>query len=145
MAQGNGVVYNEFKKELLAGNIDLDSHTLRVALVYGYTPNIDSHNGWSDVSSAQCSGANYTAGGATLASLSVTKNTSTDKGVFDAVDVTWSSLALTTPANGTPSHAILYDDTHASDCLIAYWEVTTPTNGGNYTLQFNVNGILTLA
>ncbi len=140
MAQGDGVVYNEFKKELFKGLIDLDGHTLKMMMVTGYTPNIDTHNGYSDVSSYEISGTNYTAGGVTLTSPTVTEDTSNDKGVFDAADVTWSSINA-----GTPSHGILYDDTHASKCLIAYWEVTTPTNGGNYTLQFGAGGVLTLA
>ena len=81
MAQGDGVVYNEFKKELLKGLIDLDGHTLKMMLVTGYTPNIDTHNGYSDVSSYEVSGTNYTAGGATLGSPAVTEDTANDKGV----------------------------------------------------------------
>lgn len=139
MAQGDGALYNEFKEELLLGNIDMDGHTFKVILVTGYTPNIDSHNGLSDVSANEESGSGYTAGGATLAGKAVTKDTTTDRAKFDADDVTWTGLNV-----GTPSHAILYDDTHASDCLVAYWEVTTATNGGNYTLQFGANGVLLL-
>ena len=125
MAQGDGALYNEFKEELLLGNIDMDGHTFKVILVTGYTPNIDSHNGLSDVSR--------------LSNRAVTKDTTNARGKFDADDVTWTGLNV-----GTPSHAILYDDTHASDTLVCYWEVTTPTNGGNYTLQFGANGILLL-
>ena len=139
MAQGDGALYNEFKEELLLGNIDMDGHTFKVILVTGYTPNIDSHNGLSDVSASEESGTGYTAGGATLAGKAVTKDTTSDRAKFDADDVTWTGLNV-----GTPSHAILYDDTHASDCLVAYWEVTTATNGGNYTLQFGANGVLLL-
>ena len=139
MAQGDGALYNEFKEELLLGNIDMDGHTFKVILVTGYTPNIDSHNGLSDVSASEESGTGYTAGGATLAGKAVTKDTVNDRAKFDADDVTWTGLNV-----GTPSHAILYDDTHASDCLVAYWEVTTATNGGNYTLQFGANGVLLL-
>ena len=139
MAQGDGALYNEFKEELLLGNIDMDGHTFKVMLVTGYTPNIDSHNGYSDVSAQEESGTGYTAGGATLAGKTVTKDTTNDRAKFDADDVTWTGLNV-----GTPSHAILYDDTHASKTLVAYWEVTTATNGGNYTLQFGANGVLLL-
>ena len=139
MAQGDGVVYNEFKKELLAGTIDMDGHTLKMMLVTGYTPNIDTHTGYASVSAYEVSGTNYTTGGASLANKAVTKDTTNDRGAFDADDVTWSSISA-----GTPSHAILYDDTHASKCLVAYWEVTTATNGGNYTLQFNASGVILL-
>lgn len=139
MAQGDGALYNEFKKELMAGTIDMDGHTFKVMLVTGYTPNIDSHNGKSDVVANEESGTGYSAGGATLTTLSITKDTTNDRAKWDADDVTWTGLDV-----GTPSHAIVYDDTHASDCLVAYWEVTTATNGGNYTLQWGANGIILL-
>ena len=117
----------------------MDGHTFKVMLVTGYTPNIDSHNGYSDVSASEETGTGYTAGGATLANKAVTKDATNDRAKFDADDVTWTGLNV-----GTPSHAILYDDTHASKTVVAYWEVTTATNGGNYTLQFGANGVLLL-
>jgi len=142
MAEGDGALYNEFKKEVLGGTINLANggHTIKVILVTGHTPNIDTHNGYSDVSGDEESGTGYVAGGATLAGQSVTKQTTPDNAKFDGTDVTWSGLDV-----GTPSHAIMYDDTHASDCLIAYWELTTASNGGNYTLQWHTNGIILLA
>jgi len=132
-------IYNNFKEQLLNGEFDLTSDTVRVILVTGHTPNIDTHVGYADVSGDEVSGTGYTAGGAALAGKSVSQDNTNDRGEFDANDVTWTSLSA-----GTPSHAIMYDDTHASNLLIAYWEVTTPTNGGDYTLQWNANGILLL-
>lgn len=139
MAEGDGVLYNNFKEQVLEGEFDLLNDTLKVILVTGHTPNIDTHTSYSDVSGDEVSGTGYTAGGATLASKTVEQDNTNDRGVFDAADVTWTGLDA-----GTPSHAILYDDTHASDLLVAYWEVTTPSNGGNYTLQWNANGIVLL-
>lgn len=137
-------LYNEAKRALLAGEIDLSGdstgHVIKVALVTGYTPNIDTHDGWANVSANECSGTGYSAGGATLGSKAVTEDTSNDRGKFDGADVTWTSLQL----GQTPSHAVMYDDTHASKCLIAYWDVTTVTNGGDYTISWNVLGILLL-
>ncbi len=138
MAQGDGALYNEFKEELFKGSIDLANDTIKIILVTGYTPNIDSHNTYADVSSYEVSGDGYTSGGATIGSPGVTKDTANDRAVFDGADVSWTGLDA-----GTPSHAIAYDDT-AADTLIGYWEVTTPTNGGNYTLQFNATGIVAL-
>ena len=140
MAQGDGALYNEFKKDALKGLVDLDDHTLKIALVTTYTPNIDSHTGWSDVSSYEVSGTGYTSGGKTITTPSVVKDNSNDLAYFDADDVTWTGLSV-----GTPSHAVLYDDSHASDCLIAYWEITTASNGGNYTLQFASGGLISLS
>ena len=150
MAQGAGAIYNNFKEQVMEGVFNLASggHTIKVTLHTGYTPNIDSHTVWADtgVSSTEYSTASgYTAGGKTLASQDATQDNTNDRGVFDAADVTWTSLGALSPA--TPSHVIMWDDTPTSpaDPLIAYWELgTTATNGGDYTLQWGANGILLL-
>lgn len=150
MAQGDGAIYNNFKEQVMEGVFNLASggHTLQQTLHTGYTPNIDTHGLWADsgVSSTEYgSGSGYTAGGATLASQDVTQDNTNDRGVFDAADITWSSLGALSPA--TPSHTLLWDTTPTSpaDPLIAYWELgTTATNGGNYTLQFGASGIVLL-
>jgi hypothetical protein len=136
MAEGDGVIYNEFKFRLLNGTYNLAAaqDVLKMILVGSHTPNIDTHNGYADVSVDELSGTGYTAGGETLASQATSEDVTNDRGVLDADDVTWTGLNA-----GTPSHGILYDDTPTTpqaDPLIAYWEVTTPSNGGNYTLQF---------
>jgi hypothetical protein len=148
MAQGDGNLYNNFREQVMEGVFNLASggHTLKVTLHTGYTPDIDAHTVWADVSGTEYSTAgNYTAGGATLGSQDVTQDNDNDRGVFDAADVTWTSLGPLSPA--TPSHAILWDDTPSSpeDPLIAYWELgTTATNGGNYTLAWGTDGIILL-
>lgn len=139
MAEGDGAIYNNFKEQVMEGVFNLLTDTIKVALVTGYTPDIDVHDDWADVSANEESGTGYTAGGETLGSVTVTQDDTNDRGVFDGADVTWTGLDV-----GTPSHAIMYDDTHASDLLIAYWEVTTASNGGDYTLQWNASGIITL-
>lgn len=144
MAEGDGALYNNFKEQVMEGVFNLASggDTLKIALVSSYTPNIDTHTAWSDASSNELTGTGYTAGGITLTSQDVTQDDSNDRGVFNAADVTWSGLNA-----GTPSHAVLYDDTVTSpvDALIGYWEVTTASNGGDYTLQFATAGIITLS
>lgn len=141
MAEGNGDLYNAFLYELLRGTHNLASggDALKLTLHTGYTPDIDAHSVWADVSATEYgTGSGYTAGGKTLGSQAVTKDNANDRGVFDAADVTWTSLGPLSPA--TPSHCILWDDTPTSpaDPLIAYWELgTTATNGGNYTIQWS--------
>lgn len=148
MAEGDGAIYNNFKEQVMEGvfNLATGGHTLKTTLHTGYTPNIDTHTVWADVSATEYTTANgYTAGGETLANQDVIQDNTNDLGKFDADDVTWTSLGPLSPA--TPSHAILWDDTPTSpaDPLIAYWELgTTATNGGNYTLQWGAAGILTL-
>lgn len=144
MAEGNGFLYNNAKELFMEGvfNLATGGHTIKVALVAGYTPDIDTHTVWADVSANEESGTGYTAGGETLTGQDVTQDNTNDRGVFDGNDVTWTGLNV-----GTPSHAIMYDDTPTTpaDPLIAYWELgTTATNGGDYTLQWNASGIILL-
>ena len=146
MAEGNGALYNNFKEQVMEGVFNLASggHTLKVSLHTGYTPDIDSHDEYADVSGTEYgTGSGYTAGGATLAGQDVVQDDANDRGKFDATDPTWSSLGPLSPA--TPSHCIMRDATASGELLIAYWELgSTATNGGDYTLQWHINGILLL-
>jgi hypothetical protein len=142
MAEGDGVVYNNFKEQLMEGAFNLLTDAVTVTLHTGYSPNIDTHTLWADVSATEYgTGSGYTAGGITLTNKIVEQDNATDRGYFDnTVDSTWTSLGPLTPA--TPSHAII----KAGSNLIGYWVLgTTATNGGNYTLQYHANGIVTIA
>lgn len=146
MAEGDGALYNNFKEQVMEAIFDLSSggDTLKTTLHTAYTPNIDTHTVWADVSGTEYgTGDGYTAGGPTLAGQDTVQDNTNDRGVFDAIDETWSDLGPLSPA--IPSHSILRDDSAASDELIAYWELgTTATNGGDYTLQWGPNGIILL-
>jgi len=146
MAEGDGYIYNNFKEQVLNGEFNLASagDTINVILVSGHSPDIDADSGYADVSSDEYgTGSGYTVGGESLTTQTTAQNNTDDRGEFDADDLTWSSLGALSPA--TPSHAIMYDFTHASDLLIAYWVLgTTATNGGDYTLQWGANGIMLL-
>lgn len=135
------VIYNSFKKEI-ADTIDIDAVTIKVMLVTSaYTPNIDTHTRRSSVTN-EVTGTGYTAGGATLTGLTVTQNNTTDKGVIDANDVTWSTSTIT--ARG----AVIYVSTGvaANDNLIAYIDfgVDKVSDTGDFTIQWNASGIITL-
>jgi len=145
MAEGDGHIYQTFKKRLMDGAYDLGSDTIKCILVSGHTLDEDGHNVYGDVSANEITDGSYAA--ATLASLSVTvSGTGTGtavKGKWDAADVTFSSLTGT-----DPNYAILYDDSitgTAADALIGAWELTTATNGGDYKLQWNSNGIIRIS
>lgn len=146
MAEGDGVVYNQFKEDVLNKVHDFSNDTLKVTLHTGYTPNIDTHAVWADVSATEYTTANgYTAGGKTLGSVVTSVNTSSDRAEVDCADITWTSLGPLSPA--TPDYAILWNDTPTTpaDPLIGNWELgTTATNGGNYTLTLGANGFLQL-
>lgn len=138
---GEITIYNRFKADLFRGDVDLASDTIKVALVTGYSPTIDGDLNWDDVSSLEVDGAGYTAGGATLANVSVTQDDAADEAVFDAGDVEWADLDV-----GTPSHAIIYMDsgTASTSPLIAYVVLGVASNGQPYKIEFAAEGVLVL-
>lgn len=135
------VVYNSFKRDIMNGSIDLDTDTIKVALVTStYSPNIDTHDNFDDITN-EVSGAGYTSGGATL-SVTVSVDTTDDEGVFDATDVTWSTSTITArgaviyKSTGTPSTSKLV-------CYIDFGADKTST-AGDFTIVWNSEGILNL-
>ena len=136
------IIYNNFKKNIMNGSIDLDTDTIKVALVTSsYTPDQDTHEFFDDVTN-EVSGTGYTAGGATLASTAVTADTTDNEGVFDANDVTWSTSTIT--ARG----AVIYKSTGVAGTspLICYLDFGSDqsSSGGDFTIQWNAEGILNL-
>jgi hypothetical protein len=137
------MIYNSAKKKILDADIDFAVDTIKVMLVTdAYTPNIDTHEFRSSVTN-EITGSGYTAGGATLANKTVTMNTTTDKGVFDADDVIWTTATIT--ARG----AVIYKDTgdSATDPVIAYIDFGEDkvSTASDFRITWNANGILTLA
>lgn len=140
MAEGDAFLYNDFKEQLLSKLHDLTNgaDTLQVTLHTAYTPDIDAHQVFADVSGTEYSTADgYTAGGKVLANQAVSQNNTSDRGELDFDDVTWTSLGALTP--NTPSDAIVWNNTPAGpvDPLIGYVELgSTATDGNDYTLQW---------
>lgn len=135
------VVYNSAKVKLLKGDIDLDS-PCNVALVTStYTPNIDTHDFFDDVTN-EVAGSGYVAGGITLSSTTVILDTTGDEAEFDAADITWATSTLT--ARG----AVLYRNTGTpgTSPLIAYFDFGSDqtSSAGNFTIAWNSEGLLNL-
>lgn len=141
MAEGDGTLYNNFKEQILLGELDLGNgaDTIKVMLVTGHSLDIDLDDSYSDVSADEVSGTGYTAGGEALANQAVAQDNTNDRASFDADNTTWTGLDA-----GTPNYAIVYDDTHASKYLISAFEIATASNGGDYTLTWHTDGILLL-
>jgi len=137
MAEGDITIYNNFKEQLMLATMDMDSHSFKIILMTGYTPDIDADQAYADVSADEYgTGSGYTANDATLDNVSVTQDDANDRALWDADNETWASLGALTPA--TPSHAVIFNDDHASDALVCYVELgSTATNGGNYTIQWS--------
>lgn len=132
------LIYNSFRTSRLDGSApDLTGDTIKVMLVTsGYTP-LATHEFRSSVTN-EVVGAGYTAGGATLASKTLTGTTTV---TFDAADVNWIG---TITARG----AVLYHDTGnaATDRLITYIDFGSDqiSVNGNFTIQWNALGIFSL-
>lgn len=136
------VVYNKAKQLFLKGDIDLDT-ACNVALVTSsYSPNIDSHDYYDDITNEVANGNGYTTGGITLSSTTVILDTTDDEAAFDAADITWSSSTIT--ARG----AVLYKNTGTGSTspLIAYFDFSSDqsSSNGNFTIAWNSEGILNL-
>lgn len=114
--------------------VDLNTDTIKVMLVNGYT--YSKTHQYKDVSvTNESSGSGYTAGGATIASCTISFDGGTNRATFDGADVTaWSSN--TAVATG----AVIYNDTPSSNKpLLFYIDF-----GGTQVplgLQFSADGI----
>ena len=136
-------IFNSFKRDIANGSINLATDAVKIMLVgSAYTPNIDTHAKRSDVTN-EVSGTGYTAGGIALVNKTVTMNTTSDKGVFDADDLTISNATIT--ARG----AVLYKargGVSSADELIAYLDfgADITSTAGNFNIAFDTNGIITI-
>lgn len=124
--------------------VDFDTDTIKVMLTTSaYTPSATGHAAKNSVTN-EVTGSGYTAGGATLTSLSVTDSSGTI--TFDAADVTWSQNAS---GFTNARYAIIYKDTGvaATSTLIAYIDLGADKGNvdGDLILQFNAAGIITWA
>lgn len=127
------LVYDSFRRSLLAGGIDLATDPVKVMLVGdSYKPD-RQHSTTADVR-GEVEGTGYIAGGAELTGKSITED-----GAFDADDVTW--LASTISARG----CVLYGG--ATGELICYldFDVNRVSMAGKFTLAWDAAGIVMLA
>ena len=124
---------NSFKQELLGGVHDLDTHTLKIALIkpsptgnFGAaTTNYSELTGSSD----EATGTNYSAGGQTLDSATITLSGTT--AFVDFADEVFSNLTI------TAAGAIIYNSS-ASNKAIAVFSFGTnvASTAGDFTVIF---------
>jgi hypothetical protein len=109
-------LYNAGKLNLINAQMNLGTDTLKVALcTSSYVPNIDTHANLSDITN-EVTGTGYTAGGATLASVSTAQDSVNDRAYLTAADTAWANSTL------TARYAVLYKSTgsSATSKLIGY-------------------------
>lgn len=122
-----------FKSELLGGTHDLDTHTLKLALIkaspsgtYGAaTTNYSDVTGNSD----EASGTGYTTGGQNLDGATISTDGTT--AIVDFTDEVFSSATVS--ADG----CIIYNSSASNKaiCVIDFGGTKTSTNG-DFTIQF---------
>lgn len=142
MAEGDAIVLNNFKEQLLLKTIDCNSDTFMVALYSVALASPDGADVAYTVVNEIAPGLPYVAGGQSVGVCVVTQDDANNwaKWDDDGTDVVWAAL----PAANI-LEARLYDDTTATKWVCILWEIATNSNGGDYTLQFAANGMLTLA
>lgn len=136
-------LYGSFPAKLANKEIDWDSDTIKVALcTSSYTPDQDVHDYFNDVTN-EVTGTGYTAGGATLASKTVTYTSGTNTQAFDAADTVWSSSTI------TARYAIIYESTGtaSTSALIGYVDfgADVTSTAGDFTITWAAGGIFTIA
>jgi hypothetical protein len=124
---------NSFKQELLGGVHDLDTDTIKIALIqdtpsgtYGAATTNYSN---VTVNADEATGTNYTTGGNTLGSAVISLDGST--AIVDFADTTWSSATVS--ADG----CIIYNasQTNRAIAVIDFGGTKTSTNG-DFTIEF---------
>ena len=124
---------NSFKEELLGGVHDLDTDSLKIALIKG------SHSGtygaattnYSDVTgnTDEATGAGYTAGGQVLDSATITLSGST--AFVDFADEVFSNATVS--ADG----AIIYNSSQSNKAIAVFnFGSTVTTTNGDFTIVF---------
>lgn len=135
--------FNEFKKAQGDGSIDFANDTIKVALFESaYTPDIDADSFFDDISANESSGTGYTAGGTTLANVTVTKDNANDRAIIDADDISFTSLTV------DYQYAVFYKDTGTpgTSVLIAYADngSSVSLSGDDLTIQLDSVGLFTI-
>ena len=116
---------NHFKAELFEGNIDLDGHTLKAALLSGeFTFNKDTHATWADVSAYEAVGGSYAK--QTVGGVAIAEDDTNDRARFTCNDIRWNATGEL-----RSNALILYDDTSADDTVIGCVEFGTNVTTGD--------------
>jgi len=135
------VVYNQFKTNLMSGNINIGTANIMVMLVSGsYVPNIDTHANTGSIT-AEVSSPNYSRGGKKIPNTSVLLDTVDDEGVLSGSPVVFSGLTC------SPGWAVVYVSgaSVATNYLVLAYDLGTQTiTNADFTINWNSEGIWNL-
>ena len=128
---------NKIKYLLATKAIDFANDVFQIILMQtGFTFDKDTDHGYADVSGDELATANgYTAGGNTLAGVSISEDDTDDR-----TEVTWNNTTWTASGGsvGPSPGAIIYDDTDGSDSIVGYIDFggdQTQADGGTATIS----------
>lgn len=137
--------YNALLKYLADGTVDLDTDTIKVALVSSAYTFSAAHTVWADASAAEITGIGYTAGGVALANKTLTLGS----GIltFDADDAVWSASTL------VARRAVVYKEGTANgltnpllfSCLMDNTPADVSSTNSDFTIVWSGSGIISLA
>jgi len=140
--------YTKFADALGQKTVDIDSDTIKVMLLSAYTVGStqDTAKFVSDVLAVatEASGTGYTAGGATLGTVSWSASGHVYTLDF-SVDPSWNASGGSLAA----AYALFYDSTpgsNATNPVICYWDLggTQTATNATFTLTLSASGLLTV-
>jgi len=148
MAAGNVIVYDSFKKFIGDGTINLATGSFKVALLANsYTPDLNAHTVYADLTGELSTSHGYTAGGSALAGTVWTESGSTTTFDADDLDITAAggaigpfrklAIYLNATVNAHVKPLLGYCVLDASDITIS--------DGNTLTVRWNAAGIVTLS
>lgn len=135
------VAYPKGWQTCFSTGIDMDAATWKLALMTAtYTPNVDTHNFYSDLTNELSTANGYTAGGASLASPTFSYDTATDQVRLDFTDPSW-----TFSAGVTFRYGAAYIDTAGAGTtdplmLLLDWG-SSQTVSGPYSIVIDATGL----
>lgn len=139
----SALLYGPALLSLANKEIDFDSDGLKAMVcTSAYTPNLDTHRYKSSVT-GEVASAGYTAGGATLTSVTVAYDAGTKSFILDAADIGWTGVTF------AARYIVIYDSTPGTDAtrpligLVDLGADVSPSNGP-FNVNWNAAGILTV-
>ena len=148
-AAGKWKMYEKAKLEFANGLIDFDTHSFKINL-YLSTSNADTLTfatigQLTDITNQVATNFGYTQN-----NKAVTITTANSSGTI-TIDETTNPVWTAAGGSITARFAVIYDDTHATDCPICVCLLdtapadVTATDGNTFTITVNASGILTIS
>jgi len=140
------IIPHDFFRSLMEKEQDLNAtDTIKVALIKNtYTPDVD-HTAYSDVSGDELANSNgYTTGGETVTGA-VSDDDSNDLAKFDISDPTWTASGGTLGGAAARYGAVYNATTDDLIYIIDFGADQTITDGQQFTIQIDSDGLFTIA